>query len=84
MRRSAMKERRGSNTAVGREIAASADSDYKAKVRDVRKKLADIERAIKDHERAQAVQANDYGYVGDVGHAFALLVDVERFLRGQG
>jgi hypothetical protein len=65
-----MKMRRGSTGVV-----ASADSDYKAKVREVRKTLDDIEKAIKYHETRQKNNPLNYGYVGDMGHVQSKLLD---------
>jgi len=79
--KSDMNERRGSDTVIGRALTASADSDYKENLRDVRKLLADIEKALKDHESRQKKQPNDYGYVGDLGHAVSELQEVNKSLR---
>ena len=81
-----MNERRGSDTVIGRALTAAtgSDGDYKWELRQCRGFLKDIENVLKDHEARQKKDPDDYGYVGDLAHAAGNLVEVIRFLRGQG
>lgn len=80
-----MKTRRGSSTELGKRMTAvTADREYQVRLRDCRVVLDGIEKALKVHEARQKKDPNNYGYVGDLGHVEGELIEVARFLRGQG
>ena len=60
----------------------NADQEYQAKKKEIKIVLAKIGLALNRHAARQARENKNWGYVGDIGHAFENLLEVNEFLMG--
>lgn len=64
---------------LAKQIAgADADSEYKQKVRAVRKLLKELSKKVDEHEKEQKRDPRNWGNVGDMGHYMTELEDLVR------
>jgi hypothetical protein len=61
---------------------ADADTSYQHRRKEVFDLLKKINSALQQHEQRQRKESKNWGYVGDLGHAKKMLVEVLRAIGG--
>ena len=64
--------------------ATAAAMEYEARLQAVRDLLKEIGKSLDKHEARQVNDPRNWGVVGDLGYAVKQLVEVKRFIGGEG